>query len=606
MLLVSSLDCLITDHPALVAELSLRHSNSTNSTSSVSPSQQQRRSLSQQLLPPEPVLLGDVAVPVINGVARWGGLLVRAQPGTYELQAAVSGSGVGAADAAVAPLAVAVHVPACALGEVARDGGTSCQACDAPLFTLWVDNRDGGAISLDAVVSQSHQSLGRCSPCPPNAVCSGGPQVVPRPGFWHSSPNSTLFHTCPQPASCRSEDPGQQAALQRCQSEWYRTRVPGEGVLLEAATLLEPARRNGTTLCLLWGDAPGGSVTYLDSLCVHPNQGTLCATCAPGYAVGVEFDCTRCPDTVARNAAIGIAMFTLNVLLTLYTLWTAFTDEADVDTADELDVSSNSSSRHVVQPGDVLQSLIRHAQHFIIITRLAVDWPDNIKRLQALLSSATGAEAAQSAYSPACFFPGADSALQARAQVLAAIIVPGIVCAVVMMLWALRHRVWNQRAASLPSADAAPDSPVSPSSDVDGPGARDPENPVADAGPDDGVCDGGGHASSSGVELHITSPQEQQSEGVPVRSSAYEGADPLSKAPGDGAPEPDDGECNRKGGSGGVGGGCTSALLAACRGKAALARKSLSDRLRRLRFMDEHLSLPEQCLLTIIVCMFIL
>ena len=70
--------------------------------------------------------------------------------------------------------------------------------------------------------------------------------------------------------------------------------------------------------------------------------------------------CRDCPS-VAANAATGIAMFLVNVLLTLYTVWAAFTDDY-----------SSFSDDHV-STGDLLQVFIRHLQHFIIITRLNIE-----------------------------------------------------------------------------------------------------------------------------------------------------------------------------------------------------------------------------------------
>lgn len=55
-------------------------------------------------------------------------------------------------------------------------------------------------------------------------------------------------------------------------------------------------------------------------------------------------------------------MFLFNLALTLYTMWATFTDDYTGD-ADQDEVGT----------GDVLQALIRHVQHFIIITRLGLE-----------------------------------------------------------------------------------------------------------------------------------------------------------------------------------------------------------------------------------------
>ena len=136
----------------------------------------------------------------------------------------------------------------CGLGEqlaAGRDAApppwTACAACAADEFGLWTDTRgssssssthigsstsigsssngsSSGNVSGDGVVALIDGGAGAgavaaamlaalagaapCYNCPPNAVCPGGPLLLPRPGFWHSAANSSAMQRCPQPDAC--------------------------------------------------------------------------------------------------------------------------------------------------------------------------------------------------------------------------------------------------------------------------------------------------------------------------------------------------------------------------------------------------------------------
>lgn len=150
----------------------------------------------------------------------------------------------------VSPEPGRICVQACALGEIARGGGTTCQRCERRLLSLWTDPRAPppssyqGAITSAASCSNPayppgsipSSELPTCEVCPDNAECSGGAVVVPEAGFWHSSPNSTVMHACITPKACRAlKDRARAEALQSgllaCQEAWYATPLPGQQVL---------------------------------------------------------------------------------------------------------------------------------------------------------------------------------------------------------------------------------------------------------------------------------------------------------------------------------------------------------------------------------------
>lgn len=199
----------------------------------------------------------------------------------------------------------AICVLPCALGEVAKDRGVRCEACDKLLFSLWLDPRAGGRSALELCAQGrrpppiSNITFPLCKPCPANAECSGGAVIAPSPGFWHSSPNSTLMHACPNPKACRQNADAQQLALIECQQSWYASRVPGQDVVeqmtasgITAASLRADSASANASFCLLWGaDAPASKLGYMQRQCTHPFTANACAACQPGYFINAEFEC---------------------------------------------------------------------------------------------------------------------------------------------------------------------------------------------------------------------------------------------------------------------------------------------------------------------------
>lgn len=131
-----------------------------------------------------------------------------------------------------------VEVLPCGLGEVPKDAGASCQRCDQRVYSLWSDPRVSAAQQLRQALAafssmeadgrnydawlQVQASIARntslvCDACPANAECLGGAVVVPVAGYWHSSPNSTRMHECPQPAACRGDKLDTQERILKCQ-----------------------------------------------------------------------------------------------------------------------------------------------------------------------------------------------------------------------------------------------------------------------------------------------------------------------------------------------------------------------------------------------------
>ncbi|PNH03205.1 hypothetical protein TSOC_010752 [Tetrabaena socialis] len=84
-----------------------------------------------------------------------------------------------------------------------------------------------------------------------------------------------------------------------------------------------------------------------------------------------------------------------------------------------------------------MEVLTVHLQYFVIISRLPVAYPESINKLQAMLKAVTGAESVIG-FSTSCFFPLQDSAGQARAQLMGALLMPCAIIASCLAVWAIR------------------------------------------------------------------------------------------------------------------------------------------------------------------------
>jgi hypothetical protein len=128
------------------------------------------------------ILLRDVSAAEVSGMfwnnsARLGGSDISA---SFENQLTLNGSNIAVGSTSVQWDRLA---PAgCVAGEVGDLTGV-CRRCGASTF------------SLDPYKAS-------CDPCPENANCTGGMDVTPLKGLWHSGINSSFIHACPQRSSC--------------------------------------------------------------------------------------------------------------------------------------------------------------------------------------------------------------------------------------------------------------------------------------------------------------------------------------------------------------------------------------------------------------------
>ena len=80
-----------------------------------------------------------------------------------------------------------VTVQNCTIGEASLRNGTLCEPCNAATYNFHPDDEDSD-----------------CQPCPDNGNCATK-VIVPKQGYWHSSPCSPHIQRCLSSDACRNE-----------------------------------------------------------------------------------------------------------------------------------------------------------------------------------------------------------------------------------------------------------------------------------------------------------------------------------------------------------------------------------------------------------------
>ncbi|KXZ44503.1 hypothetical protein GPECTOR_66g231 [Gonium pectorale] len=186
------------------------------------------------------------------------------------------------------------------------------------------------------------------------------------------------------------------------------------------------------------------TTAYQQLQCAPGYTSNLCAACEPWHFINAEFECRACPP-LWKNSLLAVAAFLATIALVMYTLYTNLDENySDDEEDDQASLGQDSLA-------DLLKVAIIHAQYYIIIMRLPVDYPSDLAKLSGALSAVTGAENAV-AYSYSCFFPADASDGQARIQLLGALLVPFVVIVTSMFVWGVSsnfYRVLSQADATL-------------------------------------------------------------------------------------------------------------------------------------------------------------
>lgn len=118
-------------------------------------------------------IAGQLVTVAEAGVATFDSITVTADPGTYEITFLANG---------LPPVTSSFSIRGCVLGEFNVTDKKICTSCSSGFY--------------------GHDPLVPCQQCSERAECTGGPVLVPKNGFWHSTPFSPQLHKCLSEDSC--------------------------------------------------------------------------------------------------------------------------------------------------------------------------------------------------------------------------------------------------------------------------------------------------------------------------------------------------------------------------------------------------------------------
>ena len=125
------------------------------------------------------IVSGQLVAKAVAGIIEFDSLVVTAHPGIYQLI-------FNAEDDVVAAFLVSLSIRKCNIGEHNITEGKICSVCQP------------GFYGFDPAIP--------CQACKSAANCSGGASLVPKNGYWHSTPFSPLFHECLVRRACAYDD----------------------------------------------------------------------------------------------------------------------------------------------------------------------------------------------------------------------------------------------------------------------------------------------------------------------------------------------------------------------------------------------------------------
>lgn len=156
-------------------------------------------------------IAGQLVTVAESGVATFDSITVTADPGAYEITFLADG---------LPPVRSSFSIRGCVMGEFNVTDKKICTSCSSGFY--------------------GHDPLVPCQQCSERAECPGGPVLVPKNGFWHSTPFSPQLHRCLSDDACdfdgrieqlmdfysdrstlvRSDQPVESAVYPQCGEVW--------------------------------------------------------------------------------------------------------------------------------------------------------------------------------------------------------------------------------------------------------------------------------------------------------------------------------------------------------------------------------------------------
>ena len=184
----------------------------------------------------------------------------------------------------------------------------------------------------------------QCDACPEGAQCFGGERVVPKNGYYHSSPRSYQFHECISNKACTYE--GRIEKLENLRS--------------------------------------GIENHYINAQCADGYTGVLCGSCADGFIRSGIADCRKCASLTANILYFVFTFFILVVFLVYTVLNTLYKDISDQTL------------------GLSIKTIVSFIQQIAALGSFRVGWPELVMDMTSFATGVTSSEMK----SVACMFHG--------------------------------------------------------------------------------------------------------------------------------------------------------------------------------------------------------
>ena len=126
-------------------------------------------------------------------------------------------------------------------------------------------------------------ALSRCQSCEGNAECRGGAALVPKDGYWHSTPFSPVFRECILLVACS-----------------YAGREEKLTLFYQDALELQEQLSKLDSYVLNEDQRPDFSEVYPQ--CALGYEGLLCGSCQSGYGHSYTGECESCRNEEATNS----------------------------------------------------------------------------------------------------------------------------------------------------------------------------------------------------------------------------------------------------------------------------------------------------------------
>ncbi|GIL57789.1 hypothetical protein Vafri_12932 [Volvox africanus] len=252
--------------------------------------------------------LGQKAAEAVNGIANFTQLRVRDRVDMMYSLAFTARTAIRE----MWEVAVNIGIRPCRINEELLATGDVCAPCMEGFYAIPVQRTipSSTEVSSTARTATSQPSSGvggnrtSCMSCPEGATCSSrhlGGVIVPRDGYWHSSPWSDNIMKCQYEDACM-----------------YTSRISD---LAEFQTRHVNGEANGTA---------NASEKYRAMECATGYKGNLCASCEEGYGRTSPYHCSRCRGVWVR-LGFGLLVFGITFISIVATIRAALLSQPKDD-----------------------------------------------------------------------------------------------------------------------------------------------------------------------------------------------------------------------------------------------------------------------------------